>query len=205
MITLFILILAIGTFESTKLFDRTPIIFLLPMKMIMCLWVILIYGKGKRIIRVTNTQSTPTPVHIQIFARLVPTVMKMSLSIITLVMLHHVDNLRDIQTNDGNPSGVVIGLDGAYGIFVAYIVDEVGIGNLRIQDANGYEYRTNLNGVGEGQRQSNTNAFTFNFNTQGGVVFSDIVRIGLSDIQNEAEVFAADILNNWITLESGSI
>ena len=64
----------------------------------------------------------------------------------------HVYNLRDIKTNDGNPSGVILP-DGAYGIFIA--VADVGgnstgfIGNLRILDNNGYEYRTNLIGTND--------------------------------------------------------
>jgi len=61
----------------------------------------------------------------------------------------HVYNLRDIQTNDGNPSGVILPPD-AYGIFVAYAVDtsnRIIIGNMRILDDNGYEYRTNLVGI----------------------------------------------------------
>jgi len=61
----------------------------------------------------------------------------------------HVYNLRDILTNDGNPAGFVLP-DDAYGIFVATDTDFNNltlIGNLRIEDNNGYEYRTNLNGV----------------------------------------------------------
>jgi len=62
----------------------------------------------------------------------------------------HVYNLRDIQTNDGNPSGVILP-DDAYGIFFANVVDNfvdpILIGNLRILDDNGYEYRTNLVGL----------------------------------------------------------
>ena len=64
----------------------------------------------------------------------------------------HVYNLRDIKTNDGNDSGVVLP-DGAYGVFVAYGAnkspppDQVLIGNLRILDNHGYEYRTNLQGI----------------------------------------------------------
>ena len=58
----------------------------------------------------------------------------------------HVYNLRDIVTNNGAPSGIVLPSD-AYGIVVVTFIDGEGIGNLRIEDANGYEYRTNLNGV----------------------------------------------------------
>ena len=62
--------------------------------------------------------------------------------------------MRDIQTNDGNPSGVVLP-DGAYGIVAVTMYSVIGseletvagqFGNLRIVDNNGYEYRTNAQG-----------------------------------------------------------
>ena len=59
--------------------------------------------------------------------------------------------MRDILTNDGNPSGVVLP-DGAYG-FVSILPfgeeDADIIGNMRILDENGYEYRTNAIGAGD--------------------------------------------------------
>ena len=71
----------------------------------------------------------------------------------------HIYNMRDIQTNDGNSAGFVLP-DGAYGFVFALVIEpdgvddppepgtiwndaEVLIGNLRILDNNGYEYRTN--------------------------------------------------------------
>ena len=59
----------------------------------------------------------------------------------------HTYNMRDIQTNDGNPSGVVLP-DGAYGIVaISFFVNgnnvSSAIGNLRVADNSGYEYRTN--------------------------------------------------------------
>jgi len=89
----------------------------------------------------------------------------------------HVYNLRDILTNDGNPSGVVLP-ENAYGIFVATYLDAdplTMIGNLRIEDNNGYEYRTNLNGIGENSFSAERDDFTFNFNTESGVTLSDVV------------------------------
>ena len=150
-------------------------------------------------IQITNTEANPSPVHIQIF-NVADNCNENNFFDVYTGNDTHVYNLRDIQTNDGNPSGVVLPSD-AYGIFIAYFVDELGIGNLRIEDANGYEYRTNLNGVGEIQRDSNTNDFTFNFNTQNGVTLSDIIGIGLEDISNTPEVFAADIVNIWISFD----
>ena len=109
----------------------------------------------------------------------------------------HVYNLRDILTNDGNPSGVILP-DGAYGIFVASYVDNdlTMIGNLRIEDNNGYEYRTNLNGIGETATGTSEDVYTYNFNTEGGITLSDVVGINLDNIATN-EVSAADIINTW--------
>ncbi len=106
----------------------------------------------------------------------------------------HVYNIRDIQTNNGEPSGVNL-LDDAYGFVVITIVEGVGgeavnfslndliIGNFRILDNSGYEYRTNMQGF-------NTNepfefgigsALTFNFNQFGGANLSDIVGIAFEN------------------------
>jgi len=113
----------------------------------------------------------------------------------------HVYNLRDIVTNDGTPSGVVLP-DDAYGIFVATDIDfnDRFIGNLRILDDNGYEYRTNLNGVSEHPIDSNDDVYTFNYNTEGGVTLSDVVGIML-DFVDLDEVRAADILNIWASFD----
>ena len=93
----------------------------------------------------------------------------------------HIYNVIDIQTNDGNDSGVILP-DGAYGIFVAFGAqqpDQVLIGNLRILDNNGYEYRTNLQGTDPDQSNAPLEEFaTFNFNTKGGVTPSEILLPG---------------------------
>ena len=70
----------------------------------------------------------------------------------------HSYNMRDIVTNDGNPSGVVLP-DGAYGIvaissqLVTAIPNNSGFsgafGNVRILDNNGYEYRSNAQIIGD--------------------------------------------------------
>jgi len=110
----------------------------------------------------------------------------------------HVYNLRDILTNDGNPSGVVLPVN-AYGIVVVSLVSGVGgeiivepegsslVGNFRIIDDSGYEYRTNAAGVSdlfaqEGLENIPNNEYTFNFNTQGGVILSDVVGIRVDNI-----------------------
>ena len=105
----------------------------------------------------------------------------------------HTYNMRDIQTNDGNPSGVVLP-DDAYGIVVIFLSRNSGengifpgdsIGNMRILDDNGYEYRTNAVapiGVFIDPPQNLPpflfgGAYSFNFNSEAGVTFSDVVGI----------------------------
>ena len=123
----------------------------------------------------------------------------------------HVYNLRDIITNDGNDSGVVLPSN-AYGIFVVFVVEgsfapsEVVqfIGNMRIEDNNGYEYRTNLLGtqyifsdvVGSLRTDD---PVTFNFNNEGGVTLSDIVFITYSIEETEVEI--SNILDNWVLVD----
>ena len=115
----------------------------------------------------------------------------------------HVYNMRDIQTNDGNPSGVVLP-DDAYGFVFTFATENDGtlfgaadvfIGNMRIIDNNGYEYRTNA--VGEEQENSvidNQRGY-FNFNTLGGVTLSDIVGVVFDDNDSEPDVDVSPLDN----------
>jgi len=116
----------------------------------------------------------------------------------------HVYNLRDIQTNDGNDSGVILP-DEAYGVFVAYGGDDPDqdmIGNLRILDNNGYEYRTNLIGTKNDQAVEFLGEFaTFNFSTIAGVTLSDIVLINVDEEDADQVAPLADILNVWTTYD----
>ena len=98
----------------------------------------------------------------------------------------HVYNLRDIQTNDGNPSGVVLP-GSAYGIVVITLIDSTTnlstairelIGNFRVIDnIGGYEYRTNSLSVANtlGIAAEAIPEFYLNYNQQGGVTLSDVV------------------------------
>jgi len=110
----------------------------------------------------------------------------------------HVYNMRDILTNNGNDSGVELP-DGAYGFVVVTAVLAQGqpadtdaniIGNFRIIDNTGYEYRTNSQDAtiitDTGGRQ-----FTFNFNQPGGVNAADVIGITVNNIDS-GEVTAAD-------------
>jgi len=120
----------------------------------------------------------------------------------------HVYNMRNIQTNDRNPSGVVLP-ENAYGMVVITIVNNAGfsvddnvmIGNFRVIDNSGYEYRTNLFGLSSFVPSFILGSeFTFNFNMQGGVSFSDIIGFTLNNV-GSGEVNAADIPNIWRLLD----
>ena len=111
----------------------------------------------------------------------------------------HTYNIRDIQTNDGNPSGVVLP-DNAYGIVIVSGGGNL-IGNFRILDDTGYEYRTNSisfpeEGLGDGVDLINT----FNFNTISGVTLSDVVGITL-DFCEDSEVCASNIVSNYVSYD----
>lgn len=100
----------------------------------------------------------------------------------------HIYNMRDIQTNDGNPSGVVLP-EGAYGIVTIVVESEFGapaqapFGNMRIIDNNGYEYRTNAQtkptfGPSSIDIDSFDSPFySFNFNKESEVTLSDVVGV----------------------------
>ena len=114
----------------------------------------------------------------------------------------HVYNMRDVQTNDGSPSGVVLP-DNAYG-FVSVINFFSGardiIGNFRIIDITGYEYRANAVNIFGGEccwdfRSPN---ITFNYNTKGNITLSDVVGIA---VDTNGEISAADILDTWIAFD----
>ena len=138
----------------------------------------------------------------------------------------HVYNMRDIQTNDGNPSGVVLP-EGAYGIVSVtmslpiiiddpFIASAAPIGNLRIIDNNGYEYRTNAQGpLGFTSVDDDSLFYSFNFNQEGGVSLSDVVGISLvtvetpsffewvaNPVQGIFTPFDIDIVNNNETIFS---
>ena len=118
----------------------------------------------------------------------------------------HIYNMDDIQTNDGNPPGVVLP-EGAYGfVSVINVNPETGtfndvtefIGNFRVLDNNGYEYRTNSAAPGD-RASSLSETVTFNFNTEGGVTLSDV--IGIVFEFEEGEIVAADLSDNYVAVD----
>lgn len=117
----------------------------------------------------------------------------------------HVYNMRDILTNGGNPSGVVLPQD-AYGIVSVGVVNSIGgpfnsfqyvlTGNIRILDNNGYEYRSNAQGV-RNTNDTSLNHITFNFDTSAGIKLSDIAGIPFGIDSGAGEVNLADITDTY--------
>jgi len=141
-------------------------------------------------VQITNTSTSPNRVHVQVFD--VGNNCNENNFFDALTGNDtHVYNLRDIQTNDGTPSGIVLP-DGAYGIVVITVVDTGNfaeairdlIGNFRILDGTGYEYRTNSLGISSNLVQvfpESIPEYYLNFNQQSGVIFSDVVGFTLED------------------------
>jgi len=158
-------------------------------------------------VQVTNTDTSGITVHVQIFN--VDDNCNENNFYDTLTPNDtHVYNLMDIETNNGAPSGVVLP-DDAYGMVVVTYVLGVGmnsvanedenkvvIGNFRILDVNGYEYRTNMAGYSDidncvGTIGNIDDIWTFNFNTESGITFADITVISFeSEGSNDIEVNA---------------
>jgi len=114
----------------------------------------------------------------------------------------HVYNMRDIQTNDGNLSGVILP-DGAYGFVSIVPVVSVPlsiIGNFRVIDDNGYEYRAN-SVIQISEFGFLTEGATFNFNTKGNITLSDVVGLTFDFDIEEGEVSAADILDIFVPVD----
>lgn len=119
----------------------------------------------------------------------------------------HVYNLRDLLTNDGNPSGVILP-ENAYGIITIGAVQGVSqffvegqlIGNLRVIDNAGYEYRTNLAVDPEREFNGGERSITFNFNNQDGIVLSDIYGVTVRNInQANLEVEIDQTFPSWFS------
>lgn len=171
-------------------------------------------------VQVTNTKSGAITVHVQIFN--VDNNCNENNFFDTYTGNDtHVYNMRDILTNNGAPSGVVLPAD-AYGFVVVTVIEGVGdddaigdidgdslalIGNFRIVDVSGYEYRTNSPTVGpEDGPLPEPDKWFFNFNTKAGVTLSDVVMIVVDekyggDDDDDQAIEAADITEAWQNLE----
>lgn len=161
-------------------------------------------------VQVTNTSSSSLTTHVQIF--IVNDNCRENNFFDTYTGNDtHVYNMRDILTNDGAPSGVVLN-DGEYGMVVVTSTAsgfiersaDVLIGNFRIEDASGYEYRTNSAGSSRlaGATPNFTPFFsTFNFNTEGGVILSDLISIGLNDTNDGSPEVTADPIDRFTVFD----
>ena len=159
-------------------------------------------------LQITNTVATPSRIHFQIF------------DAGNLCNENnffddytgndtHIYNMRDILTNDGNASGVVLP-EGSYGIVVISTVnpsegntiDEGSIvGNFRVLDDLGYEYRTNMISIpSEIPDVATTGIYHFNFNQESGVILSDIVGTVIALDDND-EWNASNIINSFAVLD----
>jgi len=107
----------------------------------------------------------------------------------------HVYNMRNILTNNGNSSGIVLN-DGDYGFVVVTAFDDTIqfideqftlLGNFRIVDDQGYEYRTNSHMVSISEDSPavfNSGLISkFNFNNEEGVILSDIIGFKVTEAE----------------------
>jgi len=165
-------------------------------------------------LQVTNTDSSDTLLHIQIWDINQNCIENNFFDSFTANDTH-IYNMSDIQTNDGNPSGIVLPAN-AYGAVIIFVTGpddsneidsdrNVLIGSMRIVDDNGYEYRTNasgLNGTGQG---TDFPELTFNFNTESGVILSDVIQFRIEGSENEGTggnfYNLSDIFQSYIVLD----
>ena len=152
-------------------------------------------------VQVTNQFSTGVTVHVQIYN--VASLCNENNFFDDLTPNDtHTYNLRDILTNDGNPSGVVLPGD-AYGIVYITAAQTGGgeipfpfnpiFGNFRIIDNSGYEYRSNAQGLITSRlRIGPSGSTTFNFNSNEGVVLSDVFGIPLSTDDSQNPIFFSE-------------
>ena len=101
----------------------------------------------------------------------------------------HIYNLRNIQTNDGNPSGIVLS-DNTFGFVVVTVMDASGeaddsqpflAGNFRIVDNDGYEYRSVAASYPVIDTTTSVNDFLINYRTIDTSTFADVVGIAVTN------------------------
>ena len=160
-------------------------------------------------IQVTNVNSAAQVVHVQIF-NVADNCNENDFFDTLTGNDTHTYNMRDILTNDGNPSGVVLP-EGAYGIVSILTINSAGmnsdednflIGNFRILDNNGYEYRTNAQAEDDNSTPipGPSLTATFNYNTSGNVTLSDVIGITARDNNSIGEL-EVDILENFAVMD----
>ena len=149
-------------------------------------------------VQVTNILPGPTVVHVQVFD-VNNLCNENNFFDVYTGNDTHVYNMRDITTNDGNPAGFVLP-EGAYGMVIVTEVTGIGgptdpsrnaiVGNFRILDAAGYEYRTNMLGISslEVSPLLEIQNYYFNYNNKGNVTLSDVVGMSIEQDPGSGEV-----------------
>jgi len=136
-------------------------------------------------VQVTNTGGGPVTVHVQIF-NVAENCDEVDFYDDYTPQDTHVYNLRALTRNNGAPLNISVP-DNGYGLMVVTVVTGVGgisindpvlIGNFRVIDDSGYEYRTNSAGFLE---SSGNDVFSINFNNLNGANASDVVGILVED------------------------
>ena len=128
--------------------------------------------------QVTNTASAALTVHVQVFNAATGCTEFDYLDTYTGNDTHLYD-VSDLDRNNLVPLGAPV-LTGGFGFVAVSILtvsldDEVLIGNFRVIDDEGYEYRVNAAGNFEGGHT--TSEYTFNFNDIDSTILSDVVGI----------------------------
>lgn len=162
-------------------------------------------------IQVTNSDDDAVSVHVQIF-NIAQNCGENNFFDAYTPHDTHVYNIRDIVTNDGTDAGFTLP-DDAYGFVIVQFRDftcgtppcdsgdfnSEGIGNMRIKDASGYEYRTNLQALGTDNNDDgdDDDEHWFNFNQEEGVVFSDIFGTVVSNVAERSDDDDDDFVERW--------
>ncbi len=143
-------------------------------------------------IQVMNRSSSPVDIHVQVY---IPNSTAVDCEEIdhydTLTPFDvHIFNMRSMVPNDPSmhPSGIGSPSDNTAGFVIITVVDAsrdavnnpVLIGNFRIVDSSGFEYRTNA--AGFPPTSFVTQTYTFNFDKDTGADFSDVVGIALDNV-----------------------
>ncbi len=160
-------------------------------------------------LQVTNTSSSAARIHLQIFN--VGNICNENDFFDNFTGNDtHVYDMRDILTNDGNPSGVDLP-NNAYGIVAISTVGPDNlfvpgfiIGNFRVLDNLGYEYRTNMTSFSNDEEPVGApSSYYANFNMQGGTTFSELVGlpIALNDEPPLDEWDTTNVINTFIVAD----
>ncbi len=146
-------------------------------------------------VQVTNQDANPVTVHVQVFD-VSNLCNENNFFDVYTGNDTHVYNMRNITTNDGKPAGFVLP-ENAYGIVVVTVVTGIGgqtlensvlVGNFRIVDDAGYEYRTNSLGIRSLQTSNIFQNSYFNYNLKGNVTLSDVIGLPVMQEPNSGEV-----------------